>query len=223
LLTSGWAELADSQMCQGFFSEYKDFSMNPNLFLSTLIFLPILLYFGESLLSEFKSELLNISDGFIQKQSHRRSLEAIEAEFPLVVELFAILIGGGMSPSSALSLISQRGEGEFIRLLSPIIAQMKQGINLAQALDILNKKVDSRIIRRFCDSLAISVERGTPLIEVVGRQVEEVRQAQRMQIAERASKAEIQLMIPVVFLILPISILFALWPSYFALGKNFGG
>jgi tight adherence protein C len=210
-------------MCQGFFSEYKDFSMNPNLFLSTLIFLPILLYFGESLLSEFKSELLNISDGFIQKQSHRRSLEAIEAEFPLVVELFAILIGGGMSPSSALSLISQRGEGEFIRLLSPIIAQMKQGINLAQALDILNKKVDSRIIRRFCDSLAISVERGTPLIEVVGRQVEEVRQAQRMQIAERASKAEIQLMIPVVFLILPISILFALWPSYFALGKNFGG
>lgn len=197
--------------------------MNPNLFLSTLIFLPILLYFGESLLSEFKSELLNISDGFIQKQSHRRSLEAIEAEFPLVVELFAILIGGGMSPSSALSLISQRGEGEFIRLLTPIIAQMKQGINLAQALDILNKKVDSRIIRRFCDSLAISVERGTPLIEVVGRQVEEVRQAQRMQIAERASKAEIQLMIPVVFLILPISILFALWPSYFALGKNFGG
>jgi tight adherence protein C len=210
-------------MCQGFFNEYKDFSMNPNLFLSTLIFLPILLYFGESLRSEFKSELLNISDGFIQKQSHRRSLEAIEAEFPLVVELFAILIGGGMSPSSALSLISQRGEGEFIRLLTPIIAQMKQGINLAQALDILNKEVDSRIIRRFCDSLAISVERGTPLIEVVGRQVEEVRQAQRMQIAERASKAEIQLMIPVVFLILPISILFALWPSYFALGKNFGG
>jgi tight adherence protein C len=44
-----------------------------------------------------------------------------------------------------------------------------------------------------------------------------------MQIAERASRAEIQLMIPVVFLILPISILFALWPSYFALGKNFGG
>jgi tight adherence protein C len=67
------------------------------------------------------------------------------------------------------------------------------------------------------------VERGTPLIEVVGRQVEEVRQAQRLQISEKASKAEIQLMIPVVFLILPISILFALWPSYFALGKNFGG
>jgi tight adherence protein C len=197
--------------------------MKTNLFLSTLIFLPIFLYFGGSLISEFKSDVISISVEFNRKQSNRRSLEAIEAEFPMVVELFAILIGGGMSPSSALSLISERGEGEFIRLLNPIIAAMKQGVNLAQALDILNQKVDSRIIRRFCDSLAISVERGTPLIEVVGRQVEEVRQAQRLQIAERASKAEIQLMIPVVFLILPISILFALWPSYFALGKNFGG
>jgi tight adherence protein C len=197
--------------------------MRGNLLLAALIFLPIFLYFGESLFHEFKVEAVNISDGFALRKSRKRALESIEAEFPMVVELFAILIGGGMSPSTALSHISERGKGEFIHLLTPIIAQMKQGMNLAQALDILNKEVDSRIIRRFCDSLAISVERGTPLIEVVGRQVEEVRQAQRMQIAERASKAEIQLMIPVVFLILPISILFALWPSYFALGKNFGG
>jgi tight adherence protein C len=197
--------------------------MRGNILLATLIFLPVFLYFGESLFHEFKVEAVNISDRFALRKSRKRALESIEAEFPMVVELFAILIGGGMSPSTALSHISDRGKGEFIHLLTPIIAQMKQGVNLAQALDILNKEVDSRIIRRFCDSLAISVERGSPLIEVVGRQVEEVRQAQRVQIAERASKAEIQLMIPVVFLILPISILFALWPSYFALGQNFGG
>ena len=197
--------------------------MNRAFILATLIFLPVFLFFGESLFQEFKAEALSISDGLALRQRRRREIASIELEFPLVVELFAILIGGGMSPSSALSHISERGSGEFIKLLSPIISQMKNGINLAQALDILNRDVDSRIIRRFCDSLAISVERGSPLIDVVGRQVEEVRQAQRLLISERASKAEIQLMIPVVFLILPISILFALWPSYFALGANFGG
>ena len=197
--------------------------MNRALILASLIFLPVFLFFGESLFQEFKAEALSISDGLALRQRRRREIASIELEFPLVVELFAILIGGGMSPSSALSHISERGSGEFIKLLSPIISKMKNGINLAQALDILNKDVDSRIIRRFCDSLAISVERGSPLIDVVGRQVEEVRQAQRLLISERASKAEIQLMIPVVFLILPISILFALWPSYFALGANFGG
>lgn len=197
--------------------------MSRALILASLIFLPVFLFFGESLFQEFKAEALSISDGVALRQRRKREIASIELEFPLVVELFAILIGGGMSPSSALSHISERGSGEFIKLLSPIISQMKNGINLAQALDILNKEVDSRIIRRFCDSLAISVERGSPLIDVVGRQVEEVRQAQRLLISERASKAEIQLMIPVVFLILPISILFALWPSYFALGANFGG
>ena len=197
--------------------------MNRALILASLIFLPVFLFFGESLFQEFKAEALSISDGLALRQRRRREIASIELEFPLVVELFAILIGGGMSPSSALSHISERGSGEFIKVLSPIISQMKNGINLAQALDILNRDVDSRIIRRFCDSLAISVERGSPLIDVVGRQVEEVRQAQRLLISERASKAEIQLMIPVVFLILPISILFALWPSYFALGANFGG
>jgi tight adherence protein C len=197
--------------------------MSRALILASLIFLPVFLFFGESLFQEFKVEALSISDGLALKQRRKREIASIELEFPLIVELFAILIGGGMSPSSALSHISERGSGEFIKLLTPIISQMKRGINLAQALDILNKEVDSRIIRRFCDSLAISVERGSPLIDVVGRQVEEVRQAQRLLISERASKAEIQLMIPVVFLILPISILFALWPSYFALGANFGG
>jgi tight adherence protein C len=66
------------------------------------------------------------------------------------------------------------------------------------------------------------MERGTALSDVLGRQVEEVRQAQRSHFLERAGKAEIALMIPVVFLILPVSVLFALWPSYFALGQNMG-
>ena len=35
-----------------------------------------------------------------------------------------------------------------------------------------------------------------------------------------AGKADIALMIPVIFLILPISVLFALWPSYLSLGQS---
>ena len=128
-----------------------------------------------------------------------------------------------MSPSSALARMSENGQGVFHAILLPIVGEMKKGMNLAQALDLLNKQIGSPIIRRFCDSLAISIDRGSSLIDVVGRQVEEVRQRQRVELTERAAKAEVALMIPVVFLILPISILFALWPSYFALGGNFGG
>jgi tight adherence protein C len=86
----------------------------------------------------------------------------------------------------------------------------------------MNEVVKSPIVRRFNDSIIIAMERGTPLTDVLHRQVEEVRHAQRAAMLEKAGKAEIALMIPVVFLILPVSVLFALWPSYFALGQNMG-
>ena len=188
-----------------------------------LLLSPVILYFGWIAIDEFQRDILITSQRITLKKARKREKTAIELEFPLVVELFAILIGGGMSPSSALARMSENGQGEFHAILLPIVGEMKKGMNLAQALDLLNKQIGSPIIRRFCDSLAISIDRGSSLIDVVGRQVEEVRQRQRVELKERAAKAEVALMIPVVFLILPISILFALWPSYFALGGNFGG
>ncbi len=191
--------------------------------LSLLVVSPVLLHFSIICIEEFRSDIYEKVEGLSLRRIKNREREMVESEFPLIVELFAILISGGMSPSTALARISERGDGQFISLLRPLVDEMRNGLNLAQALDILNRQVDSAIIRRFCDSLAISIERGSSLIDVVGRHVEEVRQAQRILISDRASKAEIALMVPIVFLILPISILFALWPSYYSLGNGLGG
>lgn len=191
--------------------------------LSLLVVSPVLLHFSLICIEEFRSDMYEKVQGLSLRRIKNREREMVESEFPLIVELFAILISGGMSPSTALARISERGDGQFISLLRPLVDEMRNGLNLAQALDILNRQVDSAIIRRFCDSLAISIERGSSLIDVVGRHVEEVRQAQRILISDRASKAEIALMVPIVFLILPISILFALWPSYYSLGNGLGG
>jgi len=55
--------------------------------------------------------------------------------------------------------------------------------------------------------------RGAPITEILVRHAQEARDHQRNRVLAAAGKAEISMMIPVVFLILPISILFALWPS----------
>jgi tight adherence protein C len=77
----------------------------------------------------------------------------------------------------------------------------------------MSKQVHSVAVRRFVDALVIAVTRGAPLIDVLHSHAKEARDSQRNQIMSAASKSEIAMMIPVVFLILPISILFALWPS----------
>jgi tight adherence protein C len=68
-------------------------------------------------------------------------------------------------------------------------------------------------LRRFVDAIVIATSRGAPLIEVLHSHAKEARDLQRNRVLSAAGKSEIAMMIPVVFLILPISILFALWPS----------
>jgi tight adherence protein C len=171
---------------------------------------------------EFREEIVTGFNGITYKAESKKARELIELEFPSIVELFAILLAGSMSPSTALLRISERTTGEFASVLRDSVSEIQDGANFSQALDVVSSRVKSPMVRRFCDSLTIAIERGSPLLDVVHRQVEEVRQQQRSKLLESAGKAEIGLMIPVVFLILPVSVLFALWPSYFALGRTVG-
>ena len=191
-------------------------------FLASLFLLPLYVVAGIILYDEFQTEVLGLYSGIVLKERSKKVIAQIELELPGIVELFAILVSGGMSPSTALMRLSERADGEFAKFLKECVNEMKHGANLSQALSQLVTLVESPTVRRFSDSISIAIERGTPLTDVITRQVDEVRQKQRNQLLEAAGKAEIALMIPVVFLILPVSVLFALWPSYFALGQSMG-
>jgi len=178
---------------------------------------PIFLYLLAKAYEEFSYEIQLSTGRYIHGRRTKRSREQMELEFPALVEVFAILIAGGVSPSAALQTIGEHSQGEFSKIIRPIIVEMKEGLNFAGALDALTKITGLAGVRRFADSLVVAVERGTPLADVVNRQVGEIRNSQRLRNLEKAGRAEIALMIPVVFLILPVSILFALWPSYYGL------
>jgi tight adherence protein C len=156
----------------------------------------------------------------VTSRIQKKRLEVAESEFPSVVELFAVLVSAGESPSTALLRISDRVRGEMAEKFSGALIDLKNGKSLSQSLDVLGAQVNSPTIRRFCDTLILAIERGTSLSEVLNRQVEEVRAGQHASLLVAAGKAEISLMIPVIFLILPISVLFALWPSYVSLGQS---
>jgi tight adherence protein C len=191
-------------------------------FIALIAVAPVVGFAITVLWDEFRHEVVTGYNNVTFRVESKKARTLIELEFPLVVELFAILLAGNQSPATALDHISRRTNGEFSTVLRDAVNEIHQGANFSQALDLLSARIQSPMVRRFCDSLMIAVERGSPLIDVVNRQVEEVRNEQRARLLEAAGKAEIALMIPVVFLILPISVLFALWPSYFALGRSAG-
>ena len=146
-----------------------------------------------------------------------------EAEFPAMVELIAVLIAAGEPPALAMKRVGDRSSGVLATEFRNVIAKVESGVGLSKALEVLTIQTASDSIRRFADTLILALERGTSLSDVLARQVQEVRNEHQTKLIEAAGRAEISLMIPVIFLILPISILFALWPSYLALGQSVFG
>ena len=139
--------------------------------------------------------------------------ESIESDFPAIVESLTLALSAGESPLTSMQRISMRGRGALSREFVQVVNSVTDGVPFATALDSLGRRMNSVAVRRFVDSMVIAITRGAPLIEVLHSHAQESRDFQRNRVLSAASKAEISMMIPVVFLILPISILFALWPS----------
>ncbi len=145
-----------------------------------------------------------------------------ESEFPQLIELFTILVSSGESPSLALESIVSRSTGQLTLEFERVLERMRNGENLTQSLERLSLATSSTILRRFADTLVLATQRGTSLSEILHSHVKEVRQQDHAAMLSAAGKAEVALMIPVIFLILPISVIFALWPSFVSLGQGIG-
>ena len=142
-----------------------------------------------------------------------RHREAIESEFPAIVEMMTLALSAGETPLASMQRISHRAEGALASEFKIVIEDVSLGAPFVNALDSMGRRVHSYSVRRFIDALVIAINRGAPIIEVLHSHAREARDHQRNRVLSAASKSEMSMMIPVVFLILPISILFALWPS----------
>ena len=127
--------------------------------------------------------------------------------------MLTLAIAAGETPMSAILRIAESADGELSKEFATVITAVRTGEPLHLSLDAMGRRVKSVMIRRFIDAIVTATLRGAPLIETLSRHAVEARANQRNIIMNAAGKAEISMMIPVVFLILPISILFALWPS----------
>ena len=94
------------------------------------------------------------------------------------------------------------------------MSSVESGRSVERAMDDAIIPVGSDQLRRFSDAVIVGMERGSSMGQSLRSLIAESRNQSKILLLRRAGKAEIALLIPVVFLILPISILFALWPSY---------
>ncbi|MBU2697877.1 type II secretion system F family protein [Pimelobacter sp. 30-1] len=147
----------------------------------------------------------------------RRREAAMLAEFPTVAELLALSVAAGESPVAALDRVVRRSRGELSRELGEVLARIRTGEPVADAFDRLAAASGLGVVARFAHGIAVAVERGTPLADVLHAQAADVREAGRRALIEQAARKEIAMLVPVVLLVLPTTVVFAFWPGFVGL------
>jgi tight adherence protein C len=155
------------------------------------------------------------------KRTARSRLARISAELPTVLEFMSLSLSAGEGILDSIQRVGRVGSGELSREFRSVVSSVHTGIPLAFALAELAGRVDLPALTRCVEQLTAALERGAPLAEVLRAQAQDARDEAKRSLLEVAGKKEVAMLVPLVFLILPLSVLFAIFPGIFVLQAGF--
>lgn len=153
-----------------------------------------------------------LRDSLLSKQVKDRERRML-TEFPAVADMLALSVAAGEGPIAALDRVVTTCRGALVDELARVVAESRTGIPIITALDGLSRRTGLAVVARFAEGLSVAMARGTPLVDVLAAQAADVREAAKRELIETGARKEVAMMVPVVFLILPVTLLFAFYPG----------
>jgi tight adherence protein C len=144
-----------------------------------------------------------------------------------VMLLIERLLAAGDSPAGAIEWISARadlahGRGSVVLTgLNRVATRIGSGGSLVQELKAWQVSASSRELQEFLAKLIASTTQGSDVISVLRGLRRSVDSAIRAKQLSNFSGTETRMLVPLVFLVLPITVLFAVFPSMTLLNLDF--
>ena len=155
------------------------------------------------------------------KRAATARLARIESELPTILEFLTLSLAAGEGILDALRRVGRSTSGELSREFAGVITDVHSGLSLTTALTDLSRRMRLTPLTRFVDQVVGAIDRGSPLAEVLRAQAQDGREEAKRKLLEAAGQKEVAMMVPLVFLILPMTILFAIFPGLFVLQTGF--
>ena len=161
-----------------------------------------------------------LPDRLLQRAAAAR-LARLNAELPVVLEFLTLCLSAGEGVMDAMRRVAKVSHGDLSKELAGVVASVSTGLQFGDTLGALAKDLDLPAFTRCVDQLLGALERGTPLAEVLRAQAQDAREEAKAALLETAGKKEVGMLVPLVFLILPITIAFAIFPGIAVLQLGF--
>jgi tight adherence protein C len=152
----------------------------------------------------------------------RARIARIEDELPTVLEFLALCLSAGEGLLESLRRVSTVGSGDLTAELRGVVVAVGTGSSLSESLGTLSRSLDIPATTRAFEQLIAAIDRGAPLAHVLHAQALDAREDAKRSLIERAGKNEIYMLVPLVLVILPLSVLFAVFPGIFMLRLGIG-
>jgi len=151
----------------------------------------------------------------------KASQRQIESELADLIDLACSAVLTGQSLHSAIERVAKRASGIVASELRVFLRNVEMGQSLSHELDALCERLPTPSVREFVSKISIAIARGTPLAESLASLSSSLRERRSLELLARAGANETKMLIPLVALVLPTTVLFALYPSVLVLNVGF--
>ncbi len=147
-------------------------------------------------------------------------LERALFELPEIIDLLVVSLRAGNGIYRSFATVIPRSEGALAKELAQVLKAVEFGAAFGSEINQVSKSLPHPQVSEFVNKVSLALERGTPLAQMLREQGVSVREEIKSRLLKQAGRNETRMLIPLVFLILPITVLFAIYPSLELL--NFG-
>jgi tight adherence protein C len=153
----------------------------------------------------------------------RKRVDRIEYELPELIDLLVVTLEAGLSFLASLHMAADRLEGPLGEELRLALHQQRMGLTANDALQGMLRRADTPMLRTFVRSVIQGEQLGVSTGQIMRNLALEMRKKRRAKAEERAQKAPVKMLFPLIFLIFPAMFVVLLGPAAYTISDVLNG
>ena len=153
----------------------------------------------------------------------RKRLEEIDYSLPELIDLLIVTVEAGLGFTGSLRVAAERLTGALGDEIRLTLQEQNFGLSTVEALQNWGNRCNTPAVHAFVRAITQGERLGVSIGQIMRNLALEMRKRRRQAAEERAQKAPIKILFPLVLLIFPAMFVIILGPALYTLGQAFTG
>jgi tight adherence protein C len=141
---------------------------------------------------------------------------------PDMLDMLTISVQAGLGFDMALVKLIQNTRGPLAEEFGRMLSEVQAGVSRRDALRHMGDRTDVPELDNFITAMVQADVFGVSVSGILAAQSQELRKKRRQFVEEQAQKAPVKMVFPIIFCMLPATMLVVLGPAIIAIGRTFG-